>query len=995
VNVISPKKLIEVALPLDAINAAAAREKSIRHGHPSTLHLWWARRPLAAARAVLFAQLVHDPEDLWRCQNPGVEPNAQVKGHWTRRRNELFRLIEDLVKWENTTNETVLEKARAEIRRSWRETCELNKHHPDAATLFNPDKMPGLHDPFAGGGTIPLEAQRLGLEAYASDLNPVAVLINKAMIEIPPKFAGKAPVSRRAAEAQRKEKDLLSDLRASAALREASPGASGLAEDVRYYGQWMRDEAFKRIGHLYPPIEITKEMVKERPDLKPYEGEKLTVIAWLWARTVKSPNPAFSHVEVPLASTFILSSKPGKEAYVQPVICEDSRRDAKTQSYVFKVKVGKPPAEAKKGTKAARGANFRCLMSNVAIHGDYIKAEAVAGRMGQKLMAIVAEGNRGRVYLSPTNDHEEIAKKVNPANAAEAIHVPIANDPRALWCLLYGLTHFDHLFTSRQLVALTTFSDLVGEARERIRQDAIAAGLPDDDTPLDAGGTGARAYAEAVSVYLGFVIGRCGDYWSCITTWYPGNQQIGHAFTKQAIPMVWDFAEANPLSSSSGSWRSLHHTTWDAFKGLTVESQSGLADQHDVRHAEISQKFISTDPPYYDNIGYADLSDFFYVWLRRSLRPVFPNLLATIAVPKAEELVATPYRHGSKQKAEKFFLDGMTQAMHNLAVQAHPAAPITIYYAFKQSESEKEGTNNTGWETFLEAVLKSGLSVTGTWPMRSEQHHRMLAHGTNALASSIVLVCRPRAKDAGTIDRRRFQRLLNEALPLALDAMTRESEGLHSPVAPVDLSQAIIGPGMAIFSRYEAVLEADGTPMTVKTALQLINRFLAEDDFDADTQFCLHWFEQHGWEAGKFGEADTLARAKGTSVDGVKAAGVIESGGGKVRLLKWRELDTAWDPAKDPRIPVWQVLHQMILSYNREGDSGAARIYSHPKVSAMLEPARQLAYRLYTLCERQGWAEDARAYNEVVTGWSGIESAASKVPGPVQGTLFENTEDNR
>jgi putative DNA methylase len=979
-NVISPKKLIEVALPLDAINAAAAREKSIRHGHPSTLHLWWARRPLAAARAVLFAQLVHDPEDLWRCQNPGVEPNQQVRGHWTKARARLFAIIEDLVQWENTTNETVLEKARAEIRRSWRETCELNKDHPDAATLFNPEKMPGLHDPFAGGGAIPLEAQRLGLEAFASDLNPVAVLINKAMIEIPPKFAGREPVNpaSRLASRRRESADSLfaagKNPAPDGAGSPARRGAQGLAEDVRYYGQWMRDEAFKRIGHLYPPIEITKAMVQERPDLKPYEGEKLTVIAWLWARTVRSPNPAFSHVEVPLASTFILSSKEGKEAYVQPVVGKSG--------YAFTVKVGKPPAEAKAGTKAARGSNFRCLMSGSPISADYIMTNAKEHGLGTRLLAIVAEGKRGRVYLSPTNDVPSPAKMPDLA----FLELDMTNDRRWFSPPLYGMPQWKDIFTPRQLVALTTFSDLVGEARERIRRDAVAAHLTDDDTPLDAGGTGARAYAEAVSVYLGCVVDNFTESHSSICTWSnaPKNELIVSTFRRQALPMTWDFGEANAFADSSGSFTKIVDAEVKVIGMSLPGTANAIVAQSDSQRQQLSNnRYVSTDPPYYDNIGYADLSDFFYVWLRRSLRPVFPNLLATIAVPKAEELVATPYRHGTKQKAEKFFLDGMTQAMHNLAVQAHPAAPITIYYAFKQSETEStEGTSSSGWVTFLDAVLKSGLSITGTWPMRTERAERSVSLGTNSLASSIILVCRPRAKDAGTVDRRRFQRLLNETLPLALDAMTRESEGLHSPVAPVDLSQAIIGPGMAIFSRYDAVLEANGDPMTVKTALQLINRFLAEDDFDADTQFCLHWFTQHGWEAGKFGEADTLARAKGTSVEGVRQAGVIQSGGGNVRLFRWRELDAAWDPAKDPRIPVWQVLHQMILSYQTDGDSGAAKLYA--ALLAKTEAARQLAYRLYTLCERRGWAEDARAYNEVVAGWSGIESAASRASQPKQ-----------
>ena len=960
---ISPKKLIEVALPLDAINAAAAATKrKSPKGYPTTLHTWWAQRPLAATRAVILAQLVNDPEDLWRCQNPGVEPNQQVKGHWTKTRAKLFKIIEDLVLWENTTNEAVLKPAREVIRQSWRETCELNKKHPQARELFDPEKMPGLHDPFAGGGSIPLEAQRLGLEAFATDLNPVAVLINKAMIEIPPKFAGKPPVHPDA------KNPLLSWY-----------GAAGLAEDVRRYGAWMRDEAFKRIGNLYPLIEVTKAMVEERPDLKQYEGEKLTVIAWLWARTVKSPNPVFSNVDVPLASTFILSSKEGKQSYVQPVIDKSG--------YRFMVKVGKPPAEAKAGTKAARGANFRCLMSQVAIEPPYIKAEAMAGRMGAKLMSIVAEGTRGRVFLSPTPEQEAIANSAVPGEAAAAIHVSIANDPRALWCLLYGLSHFDHLFTSRQLVALSTFSDLIGEVRVRIRRDAVLAGLPADDASLDAG-LGAKGYAEAISLFLAFAISRVADYGCSIATWRTKDNAMRSLYSKQAIPMSWDFAEGSPFAKSSSGFAEAIAVVSNVLPVLPAIGR-GAAQQADAQTQTVSiAKFISTDPPYYDNIGYADLSDFFYVWLRRSLRSQYPSLLATIAVPKAEELVATPYRQGTKPKAERFFLDGMTQAMHNLAVQAHPAAPITIYYAFKQSETEtKEGTSSTGWETFLEAVLKSGLALTGTWPMRTEGDNRQIGIGTNALASSIVLVCRPRMKEAGTISRRQFVRMLNEALPLALDAMTRESEGLHSPVAPVDLSQAIIGPGMAIFSRYDAVLEADGSPMTVKTALQLINRFLAEDDFDSDTQFCLRWFEQHGWDKGQFGEADVLARAKGTSVDGVKQAGVLHSAAGSVRLLKWAEYPTDWNPKTDQRLPVWEVLHQLIRVFNTAGESGAGELLS--AVQAKVEAARQLAYRLYTLCERAGRAEDARAYNELITSWTGIESAAAKVPVSTQRTLFD------
>lgn len=961
----APKKLIEVTLPLDAINVAAAREKSIRHGHPSTLHLWWARRPLAAARAVLFGQLVNDPSWKWELEHPDEIPPNNLKASWAASRKRLFAILEELVKWESTTNEAILEKARAEIRKSWRETCEINRDHPRAAELFNPEKLPAFHDPFAGGGAIPLEAQRLGLEAHASDLNPVAVLINKAMIEIPPKFAGKPPVN----PTWREKRD---DEQAITLWQ----GAQGLADDVRYYGQWMRDEAEKRIGQLYPPIEITAEMARERPDLKPLVGRKLTVIAWLWARTVKSPNPAFRHVDVPLASTFILSSKEGKGAYVQPVTEDGTNR--------FKVKVGQPPEAAKNGTKLGRGANFQCLMSGTPIAGDYIKAEGKAGRMGARLMAIVAEGERARVYLTPTAEHEAVAQKAKPAWKPDveffqqALGFRVGNYGMAKWC---------DLFTDRQLVALTTFSDLVSEARVRISADAIAASLSNDEKFLRDGGTGATAYAEAVGVYLAFTADKACDYWSTICTWHSSKELIRNTFGRQALPITWDYAETNPFSDSAGNISSGAEWAKKAL-GIFPANIRGFSTQADAQTQTISQdKLISTDPPYYDNIGYADLSDFFYVWMRHSLRQIYPGLFATVAVPKAEELVATPSRHGGREKAESFFLHGMTQAMHRLAEQAHSAFPVTIYYAFKQSEGETVlGTASTGWETFLDAALKAGFALTGTWPMRTELGNRMRGMDSNALASSIVLVCRPRSATASTISRRAFLRELNQVLPEALDEMTKGTGDDRSPVAPVDLSQAIIGPGMAVFSKYAAVLEADGTPMSVRTALQLINRFLAEDDFDHDTQFCLSWFGQYGWKDGKFGEADTLARAKGTSVDGVKQAGVLYATGGVVRLFKWGEYPTDWDPSADTRLPVWEVLHQLIRLFKTEGESGAGGMLA--AVQSKAEATRQLAYRLYTLCERAGWAEDARAYNEIVTSWGAIETAAAATPTPQQATMF-------
>jgi putative DNA methylase len=951
----SPKKLIEVALPLDAINEHAAREKSIRHGHPSTLHLWWARRPLAAARAVIFAQLVNDPASLWEFQNPDQKPSPQQRGGFTHRRKNLFALIAELVKWENTTHEDLLKRARAEIRQSWREVCELNQEHPEAATLFDPEKMPGLHDPFAGGGSIPLEAQRLGLEAYASDLNPVAVLINKAMIEIPPKFAGRPPVHPNAAR--------------DAKLR-AWKGAQGVAEDVRRYGAWMRAEAEKRIGHLYPKVKVTAEIAADRPDLALLVGQELTVIAWLWARTVKSPNPAFSHVHVPLVSSFVLSTKEGKEAWVEPVVRGDG--------YRFVLRTGKPNAAADAGTTAGKRAAFLCLLSGVPIDYPHIRAEGQAGRMDQRLLAVVADSAQGRVYLDPSAAHESLARSAAPSWKPE---MALPDNPRDFKTPNYGLTTFGDLFTPRQLVALTTFSDLVGEARALAERDAVTVGLADDGLGLEQGGRGARAYGEALAVYLGLIVSRTTNTMNSLVLWSSGRSQSVNLFSRQAIPMAWDFPEVSPFSHAAGD---IDVTACSMAR--TIEQSvpwncpPGFVAQADARTVSFGSDavFVSTDPPYYDNISYADLSDFFYVWLRRALRNIFPSEFATMSVPKAEELVATQYRHKSKEKAEQYFLDGMTDAMHCLLARSHPAAPITIYYAFKQSEtSGNSGTSSTGWETFLDAVLASGLSLSGTWPMRTERPTGVKVH-MNALASSIVLVCRRRPANAATTSRREFLRELNAVLPVALDEMTRGAGEDRSPVAPVDLSQAIIGPGMAVFSKYAAVLEADGTPMSVKAALQLINRFLAEDDFDGDTQFCLHWFDQHGWDEGMYGDADVLARAKATSVSGLDQAGVLVSGGGKVRLRKWAEYPSDWDPRTDKRLPVWEALHQLIRAFRRDGESGAGQILA--AVKAKTEAIRQLAYRLYTLCERSSRAEDARAYNELVTAWAAIESVANAVP---------------
>ena len=956
----TPKKLIEVALPLDDINAAAAREKSIRHGHPSTLHLWWARRPLAAARAVLFAQMVNDPGyETGKGFTRGVN-----KKEATRERERLFDIIRDLVKWENTNNEVVLERARVEIRKSWEETCELNKKHPQAAEMFNPDKLPAFHDPFAGGGAIPLEAQRLGLESHASDLNPVAVLINKAMIEIPPKFSGRTPVGPLPVDAE-------PTARKTREMHEDWSGSRGLAEDVRRYGHWMREEAQKRIGHLYPQVEITAAMAKARPDLAQYVDQKLTVIAWLWARTVRSPNPVYSSVHVPLVSTFLLSTKAGKEAWVEPIVDGNS--------YRFDVMLSdgkqKPPLSAKGGTTAGKRAAFVCLLSDVAVSYDHIRSEGQAGRMGQRLMAVVVEGKNGRVYLSPDDAMQALAESANPLWRPD---VALPGNPRDFKTPNYGMHTFGDLFTSRQLVALNSFSELVAEARDKIRADAVKFGMPDDGQGLDKGGTGATAYAEALAVFMAFAIDKASDYWSSICSWHSSKELIRNTFGRQAIPMTWDYVETNPFSESSGNVSSGFEWAKKVIE-LFPSTPAGSAVQADAQGQRVSiGKVVSTDPPYYDNIGYAELSDYFYIWLRRALRGTYPNLFATVAVPKAEELVATPYRHGGTEGAERFFLHGMTAAMHNIAELAHGAFPVSIYYAFKQADTGIEGTASTGWETFIAAVLRAGFAIHGTWPMRTELGNRMIGSGTNALASSIILVCRRRPDDAQQIPRREFQRELKEVLGEALEAMLGGVDGA-SPIAPVDLAQAAIGPGMGVFSQYAAVLESNGEPMSVKTALMLINRQVDEvlggENFDADTNFCLGWFDEVGFGTGAFGNADVLARAKATSVDAVKNAGVLASDGGKVRLLKPDEYPADWDPQTDNRMPVWEALHQLIRAYNQGGESAAGGLLA--RMPAMSGDMRRLSYWLYNACaERKKLPEEARAYNELITAWHAIEAAS-------------------
>lgn len=934
-KVIRPKKLIEVALPLDDINDAAAREKSIRHGHPSTLHLWWARRPLAAARAVIFAQMVNDPSETVQGDKRLRETQLKI----TNEREKLFDIIRELVKWENTNNEEVLNRARVAIKESWRFTCALNKKHPQAAELFNPEKLPAFHDPFAGGGAIPLEAQRLGLESYASDLNPVAVMINKAMIEIPPKFSGQAPVG--PIPAGEKQGKLVEDW----------SGAKGLAEDVRRYGHWMREEAFKRIGHLYPKLVITEEIARQREDLKPYIGQELTIIAWLWARTVKSPNPAFKHLYTPLISSFVVSDKKGKEAYVELT--------SNSEGFQFFTKKGKSTdwSKRKEGTKLSRNA-FRCVYSDIPVDLSYVKEQAKQGKLSQSLMCVVVEGRNERLFLTPNSEQEKIALDID-RDWEPSLALPAKLTGGT--CHAYGLETWGSVFTNRQLKALNTFMSVIND-------------LPTTDIPSDR--------AKAIRTYLSFLLSQIANHGASICGWNAPNTQMRSVFARQAIPMAWDFAEVNVFSNSTGSFKNLFERLCKGFDALGIGVQ-GYSDQADAVYQDIStNKVISTDPPYYDNIAYADLSDFFYGFQRKAMKEMYPDIFGTLAVPKDNELTALKYRHGSKEAANTHFEDGMWKAINNLAVLGHGAYPVTIYYAFKQSDTSENGTVSSGWETFLSAVIKAGFEISGMWPVRTEKEGRSVGNGANALASSVVLVCSKRPSGSESISRRNLQRELREEMPEALEAMIGGSTGA-SPIAPVDLAQAAIGPGMAIFSKYEAVLNQDGSKMSVHDALILINRAITDylnpdsGNFDNDTLFCNDWFSQYGWGQGQFGEADILARAKGTSVDGVRDAGVIESGGGKVRLLKWSEYPTHWDPKADTRIPVWEACHQMIRVLNQQGEAEAGALLA--RMPERGEHIRQLAYHLYTLCERKKWAEEARAYNELIGSWHAIVAASHEV----------------
>ena len=916
------KKLIEVALPLDKINEACVREKSIRHGHPSTLHLWWARRPLAAARAVIWASLVDDPSS-----HPEQFPTETAQ---EKERNRLFKILEKLVVWENLCDEQVLHAAKEEIMKS---------------TGGNP---PALLDPFCGGGAIPLEAQRLGLKAYASDLNPIPVMINKAMIEIPPLFQDQKPVHPGSSQLN------------------VYQGNAGLAEDVEYYANWMRDEAYKRIGYLYPKATIRNG-----------GGEKkATVIAWIWARTVKCPNPACQS-EIPLVHSFNLSKKKGHECHIHL----DIDHSTHPASITYTIESGLVEG-TKEGTVSRQGAV--CPVCGEPIDFPYLREEGKQHHLGATLMAIVADGPNGRIYLPATEEHVQASECERPEEAPDG---PLPVNPRNFNTPIYGLDHYANLFTSRQLVALTTFSALVQEAQQKAEQDALAAGRGDDGISLEKLGKGAKAYGQAIGVYLAFIVDKLADYQSTICVWHTTREILANGFRRQAIPMTWDYAEGNPFSGVSGSWHSMSQWVSQTIDNLSLNNCSlGSVVQWDAtQDISLRNIMVSTDPPYYDNIAYADLSDFFYVWMRQSLQTTYPDLFATMLTPKTPELIASPYRFdGSKVKAKQYFEDGMMQTCRNIFQYARPDIPVTIYYAFKQSDSqETDGTASSGWETMLSAIIKAGFVITGTWPLRTELTTALKGQ-MSALSSSIVIVCRKPDGARPDILRKDFVDILHGELK---DALTKLQS---SNIAPVDLAQSIIGPGIAVYSRYRKVLAADGSAISVRDALKMINAVYAEiikvTSFGPEADFCLILYEQNGFNDMRFGEADVLARSKNTAVDKMAKEGLVDSAKGIVRL-KTREELSAFSPHSEN---LWLITQQVVQACEKNGYAGTAAIFSQLN-GAQTDQVKKMCYRLYKIADSKGWSKDGQAYNAVIAGWDAMAHEAAQLKQQknqaVQGTL--------
>lgn len=914
------KKLIEVALPLPEINDASAYDKMPGIGpHPKGIHHWWARLPLPTARAVLFASVVTDPSDDPAWKDKGEEEQDAE-------RERLFDIIRRMMVKKLHTQPKVYAEARAEMLK-----------HCDG-------KLPPVFDPFAGGGSIPLEAARLGFEAHAADLNPVAVLLNKCNLELAPRWTGQAPVNPQA--------------RMEHTGAPHWEGTRGLAEDVRYYGRKIREEAQKKIGRLYPKVRLPNE----------YGGGDANVIAWFWVRTVASQDPAARGAHVPLLNTFWLSTKDGNLAWLEPVV------DRAAGTYRFEVKTGTPADKnaIRAGTKMGRRA-FRCLLSGEPLEYAYIRAQAKEQKLGCVLTCIVAEKKGGRIYL-PADAEHELLGRINEATwkPEEIVTTPCHDVDRLP---MYGMPIWSDAFTPRQLTALATLTDLVKDMPAVIKVDAQRAGLSIEDSD---------AYAKTVSTFLALAVDRLASFNNSLCRWN-GSQTV-FLFARQAIPMIWDFPEANVFGEKAICWLTSVDICAEAIETIAVGiQQGGNANQSSAVNEPQGSKLllVSTDPPYYDNIGYAALSDFYYVWLRRSIGGLYPDIFSTVLVPKMPELTAAPERYGgNRQKAKDHFESGFREVFCKLRDRLDHRFPLTVYYAFKQNDDENNGEDDereaangsvdltTGWETLLEALVSSGFTITATWPVRASFKWRIVSHEANTLASYIVLACRPRAADTPRTGRNAFVAELKRELPAALRHLQQGN------VAPVDFAQAAIGPGMAVFSRYGAVLESNGKPMTVRTALSLINGIKDEllgeavEELDKDTRWATAWFAETGFEWGEAGQANLLANAQATAMNGLVTAGIVEVKGNQVRLFRPEELPADWDPATDKRLTVWEMTHHLIRLYVHEkrGDRATAELLH--RLGTKAEVARDLAYKLFTVCENKKRSQEAQAYNALVMGWS-------------------------
>jgi putative DNA methylase len=860
---------------------------------------------------VIWASLVDDPSS-----SPKLFPTLESQA---RERKRLLELLERLSKWEATSDVSILAEAQKEI----------DKCFPSGA--------PAVLDPFGGGGAIPLEGARLGLDVITGDLNPVAVCLQRAALQVPQQFYGLSPINP-----------------GSRGGQAWFDGFTGFADDFRHYSSWMIEEAWKSLKNSYS----TSSTIS--PD-----GKK--VVAWIWVRTVVSPDPSWAKV-VPLVGSWILVKKGGKpKVWVVPVVDEVEKKI----SYKI-VTSGDVPDPTFKGGKGV------CVATGATIDSDYIKSEGVKGRLGQSLIAIAIDGPSGRIY------HEANEADLAVANPGASPWVPIgkmAVHPQYMGTPRYGLDEWWKLFTPRQLYSLTTLHDLLPQVKKKILDDYDR---PDsDDRGLAIGGNGRQAYAEALVFYLVLALGKFTEMSTSICRWEPIAQCPRTIFARQSISMLMDFAESNPFGGSSGSLKvvvdGIHRVLLSGNIPFVEKGKIEINQRDAATQCENSNNyFVSCDPPYYDNVPYSDLSDFFYVWMKKSLSEIWPDEFSTLLTPKMEELVADYVRFGSKENAKNHFELGLSKVFAAAAKNATKEVPVTIFYAFRATENNDDGVTSTGWETFLNSVIGAGYSISATWPIRTENASRSRAQGANALATSVVLVCRVRSSDAPLATRGQFLEELRSELPKALTILQSEN------IAPVDLQQAAIGPGIGVFSRYAKILETDGTPMSVRAALGLINEVLADvlsgedSEFDADTRFAVTWFEQFGHNPGAFGDADTLAKAKNTTVSGVVDSGVAASKDGKLRLLERKELSDKWDPKNDSRLTVWETTQHLIRALE----------ISESKASELLkqigggfgEKARQLAYLLYGICDRKKWASEGSAYNMLVTAWPEIEKLAHQEP---------------